>query len=469
MSPYRSRRRARRQAGNRSTVAFLLVACFGILFAGCGGNTSEGESADEFAFTEDDVARFRELVMEDETGITSTAPHLVADETEDGGPPVLDLSKVDSYMAVRSGISGEDVFRVTNVFVNLRTAPRVTSEQVGRLVKGDAVTVLGFHDAAWAHVKLPNGREGYVSNRYIAKMASEEGLAAEKAKYEGQYFVNFGFLNVRKDPDTQSEKLGELSSQAIVKPLSTDQVWARVPFEGKEGYVAVDYLKPFLPNFLVRQQNYDLPVLHYHMDREGMQDALVKHVGRLQQEGANIMTLNEFKDLLITQEDRDVRLEPKSVVLGISGLSATNVKDVSDILRASNVNATFFIGTQSVGVNGITQQNLLTLIANRHDVQSAGHTGDDLRSLTNAQVELELKQARQLLEQATGKSVFSIAYPGGGVNERVETIAAEAGYLLGLGSMPVRSFSRAELLRMPSYQVTTSMSEDDVLSIVLGQ
>ncbi len=469
MSPYRSRRRSRRPADKNSTVAFLLVACFGILFAGCGGTPPEKESAEEFAFTEEDVARFRELVMEDESGMSALEPHLVVEETEEGGPPVLDLSKVSSFNAVRSGNSGEDVFRVTNAFLNMRAEPRATSEQVGRLVKGDVLTVLGFHNAAWVHVRLPNEREGYVSTRYIAKMTSEEGLAAEKEKFSGQYFVNFGFLNVRKDPDTQSEKLGELPGQSLVKPLSQDSIWARVPFEGKEGYVAVEYLKPFLPNFLVRQQTYNLPVLHYRMDREGMQDVLVKHIGRLQQEDVNILTFNNFKDLLIAQEERDVRLDPNSVLLSVSGVAASNIKDVSDILRASGVYATFFIGTSSVGANGITKQHLLTLIANGHDVQSAGHTGDDLRSYTNAQVELELRQARKLLEQATGRSVFAVSYPGGGVNERVENLAAEAGYLLGLGSKPVPSFSRTELLRIPSYQITPSMSEEDVLSIALGE
>tara|TARA_Y100000310_G_scaffold343528_1_gene451651 strand:+ start:1489 stop:2862 length:1374 start_codon:yes stop_codon:yes gene_type:complete len=455
---------------NRSTVAFLLVACFGILFAGCGGSPSEKQSAEEFAFTEDDVARFRDLVMGDETGTASTlTPHLAVEGSEDGGPPVLDLSQVSSYNTVRSGFSGEDVYRVTNAYVNLRSAPRVTAEQIGRLAKGDVLTVIGFHDAAWSHVKLPNGREGYLSNRYIAKATSEERLAEEKAKFEGQYFVNFGFLNVRKDPDAQSEKLGELPGQSIVKPLSMDQVWARIPFEGKEGYIAIQYLKPFLPNFLVRQENYDLPMLHYRMDRDGMQDALVKHVGRLKQEGVKILTFKDFKDLLIRQEERDARLDPSSVLLGISALTATNVKDVSDILRASGVNATLFIETQGVGINGITEKNLLTLVANGHDVQSAGHTGDDLRSLTNAQIELEIMQSRQLLEQKTGKPVFAISYPGGGVNERVENLAAEAGYLLGVGSTPVRSFSRSQLLHMPSYQITTSMSEEDVLNIALDQ
>lgn len=469
MSTYRSRRRSRRPLGHRSTVAFLLIACFGILFAGCGSPPPNKEEAEEFAFTEQDVERFRELVMNDRSTGSVMQPHLVTGEEEPAALPVLDLSQVDAYNSVRSGGDADDIYRVTNEFLNLRTAPYVTAEQVGRLEKGDMLTVMKFHDAAWAQVRMLNGREGYVSTRYIAKMTSEDKLAAEKARYEGQYFVNFGFLNIRKDPDAQSEKIGELPGQAIVKPLSMDAVWARVPFEGKEGYVAVQYLKPFLPQFLVRQEAYDLPVLHYRMDREGMQDALVKHVARLQQENVKILTFRDFRDLLLKQEDRDVRLEPRSVLLAISDLTPETLRDVSDILRASGVRATFFLQSNMVGMNGITEQNLLTLVANGHDVQSAGHTGDDLRSFTNAQVELELKQSRQLLEQKAGKPVFAVAYPGGGVNERVEEIAAGAGYLLGVGASPVRGFSREQLLRMPSYQITTGMTEEDVLSVAVGK
>ncbi|PIQ75948.1 hypothetical protein COU78_03205 [Candidatus Peregrinibacteria bacterium CG10_big_fil_rev_8_21_14_0_10_49_24] len=477
MSPSRSRRRAavrsRRRShisDSRSTVAFLLIACFGILFAGCGGGVQEDkEPAEEFAFTEQDVEKFRELVMGDTGSQAVRTPHLVVEGSNEGDLPVLDLSEVARFDAVRSVTSGEEgIYRVTNDFLNMRTSPKVTAEQLERLERGDTFTVLKFHDAAWAQIKLANGREGYVSTRYIAKMTSEDKLPEENAAFEGQYFVNFGFLNVRKEPDAQSDKIGELPGQAIVKPLSMDKVWARVPFEGKEGYVAVQYLQPFLPKFLVRQETYALPVLHYRMDKDGMQDLLVKHIGKLQQSNVNILTFADFKDFLFKQEERDVRLDPNSVLLGISGMTASNYKDVSDILRASGVRATLFLQTRDIGIDGITEQGILTLLANGHDIQSGGHTGDDLRSYTNAQVSLELAQSRQILEQKTGKTVFAIAYPGGGVNERVEKMAAEAGYLLGVASTPSSSFNRAQLLRMPSYQITTGMTEDDVLNIARG-
>ena len=296
------RRHSARSANGSSVVAFLLVACFGILFAGCGSPPPEEGTADEFAFTEQDVARFRELVMEGGSG-SSIQPHLVGNEDADtnlSSLPTLDLSNIDTYRAIRGGASDDgEIYRVTNEFVNIRTSASVTSPQVDRLKKGDRMKLLEFPNAAWAKILLPNGSEGFVSSRYIAKATSGEELSAEKEKFAGQYFVNFGFLNVRSQPDADSDKLGELPSQAIIKPLSMDDVWARVTFEGKEGYIAVQYLKSFTPNFLVQQRTYTLPVLHYDIKRENMEDVLVQHIAKLKESGIRILTFADFSDILL--------------------------------------------------------------------------------------------------------------------------------------------------------------------------
>ncbi|PIR48689.1 hypothetical protein COU80_03220 [Candidatus Peregrinibacteria bacterium CG10_big_fil_rev_8_21_14_0_10_55_24] len=471
MAPFRRRRSSISSA--RPLVAFLLIASFGILFAGCSSSPQEPE--EEFTFTEEDVAHFRELAQHAEEGVSTPGaePRLVMD----GGTgaleevPTLDLSMAREYQAIRSGAEGEgaNLYRITNEFLNVRSAPSVTADQVERLDRGDMVTVLDFVDAAWARVTLPGGREGYVAQRYIAKLASEARLAQEKEQFKDTYFVDFGFLNVRKAPDTLSEKIGELPGQAFVKVLSKDNVWARITFDGKEGYVASEYLAPFLPNFLVRQEIFTLPILQYRMSQEGMLTAMINHIGRLKEEGYRLVTLRDFRDLLVEQEERDVRLEPKTIVLAVSDITPDTFKDVSDALRASNVRATIFLQTNLLGINGITEKQVLTLLANGHDIQSAAHTGDDLRSLTNAQVELELKQSRKLLEDMTQKEIFAVAYPLGGVNSRVEEKAKEAGYLLGLGAAQDRTFQRSELLNLPTFALSASSTADDVVGLVKGE
>lgn len=471
MGTYRRRRAS--ISSPRPLVAFLLIASFGILFVGCGGTPADTEVEDEFTFTADDVARFRELTQQAEEmeGVpTADGPSLL-DEEGMAEPPVLDLSLVSSYNAIRSGSEAAEnnSYRVINEFLNVRSAPEVTAEVVERLDRGALVKVLDFADAAWAHIALSGQREGYVAQRYIAKLTSEEKLAEEKEKFKDVFFIDFGFLNVRKEPDTNSEKIGELPGQSFVTILSKNEVWARIPFDGGEGYVAVEYLSPFLPNFLVRQDEFTLPILHYRLGSEEMLGALASHADGLLKSGYTIIPLREFHDLLLEQEERDVRLDPKRVVIAISNITPENVKEVSDVLRASGIRATLFLETKHIGINGITEKTILTLLANGHDLQSAGHTGDDLRSLTNTQVELELKQSRQILEQYTKKQVFAIAYPLGGVNSRIEEKAQEAGYLLGIGSAQERMFHRDQFLSLPAFVLSSSASADEVVGLVSGE
>lgn len=458
----------RRQSNYRPMVGFLLIAAFGLLFVGC-----SGPDPDEVAFTEDDLVKSVEL---EDAGDAASLPadELTLEPLDSASGAVssvqvFDLALIETNKAIRSGPSsdGQDVYQVTNEFLNIRAQPNITSATVERLDRGAIVRVESFVDAAWAKVTTSSGNEGFVAQRYIAKIVSEEQLAAEKKKYEGQYFVDFGFVNVRRSADAQSEKLGELPGQTIVRPISMDQTWARVPFEGKEGYVAVQYLSPFLPNFLVRQQTYALPVLHYNLAKEGSLDSLVLHIARLQQEGMKIMNFRDFRDLLLKQQEQDVRLDPKSVVIGISGVTAQNVRAISEAV-AGKARLTLFIRTGDIGMNGITEKMLLTLLANGFDLQSGGHTGDDMRSLTNAQLELELQQSRRLLEEETRQPVFAVLYPQGGVNDRVMEKASAAGYLLGVGAAPERSFTREQMLRMPSFEISPGLSTEDVVKLAKG-
>lgn len=454
-----------RSRSSHPFVAFLLIASFGILFAGCGGKElSDIPQADEFSFTAQDLARVKELAA-NSSGAFVPRLELAPSQQGENSPPIVDIGAVDKFNAMRSGADGDqNMFRVTNEFLNVRSAPSVTAAQLGRLERSDTVEVIEFIDAAWAKV-LFEEQEGYVASRYISKLVSEQQLAEEKKKYEGMYFVDFGFLNVRKEPDANSDQIGELAGQSFIRPLSIDEVWARIPFNEGNGYVAVQYLTPFLPNFLVRQGTFALPVLQYKLADAGVLAALPAHVAALKGNGYTLWTMSDLYQLLLSQEEKDVRLPPKTVLLTLSDITAENVKSVSDTLKTAGVNATIFLQGQYLG-GAIDLKHITTLLANGNDLQSAGHTGDDLRSLTNAQVELELSQSKQLLEKITKRKVFAIAYPLGGVNDRIARKAGEIGYLLGLSTAPETSFERSQLLRMPSITVKASSTSDDVLSLI---
>ncbi|PIR53701.1 hypothetical protein COU75_04655 [Candidatus Peregrinibacteria bacterium CG10_big_fil_rev_8_21_14_0_10_42_8] len=465
MAYYRTTRR--NNSTPRPFVAFLLVASFGILFAGCGGKEPvDIPQADEFTFTAEDLSRMKDLARNG-TGAFIPRLELEAEPLDPTDtPPVLDIGTVRKFNAIRTSTSdAKNTFRVTNAFLNVRSAPQVTANQIERLDQGDSVEVVEFVNAGWAKV-LVSDKEGYVASRYISKIVSEDQLQSEKKKYEGMYFVDFAFLNVRKEPDSGSEQIGELQSQTFVRPLSIDDVWARIPFGESDGYVARQYLSPFLPNFLVRQNSYSLPIVHYRLANEGVLDAMPGHIDALKKDGYTLWTMKDLYELLEKQEERDVRLNPKTVVIAVSDITKDNVREISDVLRASGVSATLFLQTSTLGSDSIDQKQVLTLLANGHDIQSNGHTGDDLRSLTNSQIELELGQSKKILEEMINRDVFAIAYPLGGVNDRIAKTAEEMGYLLGLSASQDRSFERTQFLRMPSLIVKSTTTNDDLLSMI---
>jgi uncharacterized protein YgiM (DUF1202 family) len=466
----------RRRRNPHMFVAFLLVASFGILFAGCNGPDT---TQDDITFTQDDAERYRELADQQPSSASGAVSSQADIEPINGTGDIqmtnaidLDLSLVDTYSAMRAQAEQGNVFQVNNEFLNIRTEPNTTSQLVARLNAGDSAQLIEFLDSQWAKVKTGAGQEGYAAHQYLSKVTTDERLEAEKKQFEGMYYVSYGFVNVRAGKDQQSEKLGEIPGKKIIRLSGVEGEWAKLNFAGKEGYVSMSYLAPFLPKFVVRQDKYDLPVLHYRLASDQTDELLAlmaQHVNALRGEGYKTMTMRDLHTLVMDQQKRDVRLDPKRIVVAISGITPDNLRAVSDALTTNAITATLFIETQHVGLSGITEKRVMTLLANGFDLQSATHTGDDLRALTNAQVELEMKQSRKILEEMTKKPVFAVAYPQGGVNDRVAQIAARAGYLFGVGDDADPAFTRGQFLTLPAMTVFPSVSVEEVKKFVTGQ
>ncbi len=462
-------------------MGFLLIACFGILFAGCSGvrGPNSQQALEDTTFTPDDVAAFQQTSSADSlmgtdpstgTGSEDIALAPLETVTESGAAvqfPPVDPALLATYEAIRSVPEGSSVsFRVVNDTLNVRASASTTAPSVAVLRNGNAISLMEFVNAGWAKVRLPDGKEGFVSAKYIAKETTSERVAEEEKAYENLFYVNYAFVNVRKNADSKSEKIGEIPGQAFVRPIGMDADWARVSVDGKEGFVSRQFLSAFRPTFIVRQNTFRLPVLHYDVSQPDMVETLKKHVVALKQDGARLVTLRDFFDILLLQEQKQQNLQPKSVVVAISGATPETVRQVSQQLKSLGARATFFLQTRHVGITGISEKELLTLQANGFDIQSGGHTGDDLRTLTSAGLRLELSESRTLLEEMTNRTVFAVAYPLGGVNDRVLGRAKDSGYLFGLAGVPDTQFSRDQLLRMPSVSVTSSMTTDDVLQLV---
>lgn len=132
--------------------------------------------------------------------------------------------------------------------LNLRKNASTTSAVISKLDNGTAVTVHS-ETGGWAKVTA-NGKEGYVSTRYLGAAKSGDNANADKSgttessqtvtKYVA---VNPGSnLNLRSSASTGSTVISKLPNGAEVTVYSEAGGWAKVKANGKEGFVSTAYL-----------------------------------------------------------------------------------------------------------------------------------------------------------------------------------------------------------------------------------
>jgi uncharacterized protein YraI len=126
--------------------------------------------------------------------------------------------------------------------VNVRGQPKLKSEVLTRMTKGQAVTVIEEivrnnsgpdEPSAWAKIVLPPSAHVWVNTGYIN--ASNETVRPKK-------------LNVRSGPGENYSVIGRLQSGDAVKPITTKGDWTEIEAPTNAyAYVAAQYLKQEAP------------------------------------------------------------------------------------------------------------------------------------------------------------------------------------------------------------------------------
>jgi len=172
------------------------------------------------------------------------------------------------------GAAGTLVGRANaEIGVNLRPEPSTALERIGLVKYNEAVTVIN-ETTGWYQVRLSDGREGWMSDDYVAvETAIEESVG----------------VNVRKSPSTQAERVALLQQGHKITVLERMEGWCLVDYgAGKTGYIA-DWLVPISSRLT---GSTTVPVLKLFFP--GLQkDAVV--VGDLTQSG-HIASLNWQED-----------------------------------------------------------------------------------------------------------------------------------------------------------------------------
>ncbi|WP_272188920.1 SH3 domain-containing protein [Bacillus sp. BP-3] len=138
---------------------------------------------------------------------------------------------------------------VTATRLNVRNSPAVGSTLLGSVQKGETVTVIGKANG-WAKIEY-KGKEGYVSLEFI-KVGEKAGVAPQPAPPQ-QPTINNGpqeagtitatSLRVRSAANTSGTILGNLKQGEKVTVLGKANGWAKIAYNGKEGYVSLEFVK----------------------------------------------------------------------------------------------------------------------------------------------------------------------------------------------------------------------------------
>ncbi|MBY0600409.1 cell wall-binding protein EntA [Bacillus bingmayongensis] len=119
---------------------------------------------------------------------------------------------------------------VTTEVLNVRENPTTESQVVGKVLNGHKLDVTNTENG-WSQIKL-NGKDVFVSAEFTKSI----------------YYVTANVLNVRAEANANSEILGTLKKDDMIK--TTNQVqngWLQFEYNGKTAYVHVPFLTGTAP------------------------------------------------------------------------------------------------------------------------------------------------------------------------------------------------------------------------------
>ena len=126
----------------------------------------------------------------------------------------------------------------SNDTLNMRSEANSTSSILAKLPNGTKVQVIGQDTkTSWYKINY-NGKTGYVSNKYI-KIVGDWNSSSSSITGTRKTTDN---LNFRTGPGTNYSIIATIPNGTIVDYYSESNGWAKVRYNGKDGYVSTSYL-----------------------------------------------------------------------------------------------------------------------------------------------------------------------------------------------------------------------------------
>ncbi|WP_265623216.1 SH3 domain-containing protein [Bacillus paramycoides] len=153
----------------------------------------------------------------------------------------LEAGKQEEKPAENITNGTQEVGMINATSLRVRSAANTSSAVLGNLKNGEKVTVLGKANG-WAKISY-QGKEGYVSLEFVTLGKDSTDPTNPEQVTEERAVVNASLLNVRKGPSTGAAAVGHLKNGETVTIIGKENGWAKIHFNGGEGYVSLQFLK----------------------------------------------------------------------------------------------------------------------------------------------------------------------------------------------------------------------------------
>lgn len=150
----------------------------------------------------------------------------ITEEPEEAEEPELVIATVDNYL-------------------NIRSEANLEGEIIGKLYNHSVGELTEEVEDGWYRIES-GSVDGYVKAEYVLRGEEGKELAEEVGQRLAE--VNTTTLRVRMEPTTESEIVGLVPDGGIYEVSEEAEGWAKILFEGGEGYVSTDYAEVYTEN-----------------------------------------------------------------------------------------------------------------------------------------------------------------------------------------------------------------------------
>lgn len=154
---------------------------------------------------------------------------------------VVDSNQSSSTTTTTMNKEGQVTGVASNDTLNVRSEANTSSTIVTKISNGTKVQVIGQDSKTkWYKINY-NGKTGYVSNLYI-KINGEWNSSSSSTTTTTGTRKTTDNLNFRTGPGTNYSIIASIPKGTVIDYYSESNGWAKVKYNGKDGYVSTAYL-----------------------------------------------------------------------------------------------------------------------------------------------------------------------------------------------------------------------------------